>query len=111
MKASELAQKCGFEIICKSDEDREVKGAYACDLLSWVIGRAPENAAFITVMSNVNVIAVAVMAEASCVVLTEGVNLEKTALDKALQNDIMVLKSMKDTYSTCVDIYKACEQK
>ena len=52
--------------------DRPVSGGYAGDLLSWVLGRAGQDAAWLTIMSNQNVAAVALMAEVSCVILTEG---------------------------------------
>ncbi len=48
-------------------------GAYVGDLLSWVMGRAGSNSAWITIMSNVNVAAVAVLAELSMIILAENV--------------------------------------
>lgn len=103
MTVKELCEKCSFEPVVMGDnENSEVSGAYACDLLSWVIGRAKENAALVTVMTNVNVVAVAAMADLSCIVLTEGVKLDENALEKAKQNEIPVLSSKKNTYETCV---------
>ena len=55
------------------DPDRPVTGGYAGDLLSWVMGRAREGDCWITIMSNQNVAAVAVLAEVGCVLLAEGV--------------------------------------
>ena len=108
MKVRDLCKTAGLTLITKnSDTDREVGGVYACDLLSWVIGRAAENAALVTVMTNVNVIAVAVMADLSCVVLSEGVRLDENALAKAEENGVAVLSADKPTYETCLDIHKA----
>ncbi len=108
MNVHELASACGFEYLCgKGTEGRTVSGAYCCDLLSWVIGRAREEDALLTVMSNANVIAVAVMADLPCVVLTEGVKPDKTTLDKAIANDVIVLSSSMTTYETAVLIAKA----
>lgn len=104
MKVSELCKAAGFTPVTEDAEDREVGGVYACDLLSWVIGRAAENAALVTVMTNVNVIAVAVMADLSCVVLSEGVRLDNAALLKAQQNGVAVLSSDKPTFETCVEL-------
>ena len=100
MTIKELSQKTGFEIV-SGDGGAEVTGAYACDLLSWVIGRAQEGDALVTVMTNVNVVAVAVMADLPCVILTEGVKLDEKALEKAQSNDICVLSSPHTTYKTC----------
>lgn len=107
MTVQQLCKECNFTPIVSKNLNNEVNGAYACDLLSWVIGRAAESSALVTVMTNVNVIAVAAMADLSCVVLTEGVKLDQNALDKAIQNEIPVISSDKTTYETCVLISKA----
>ena len=106
MKVSELCSAAGFTQVSADGDDREIGGVYACDLLSWVIGRAPENSILVTVMTNVNVIAVAVMADLSCVVLCEGVALDDAALQKAKENGVAVLSSEKPVYETCLLINK-----
>ena len=107
MTVKQLSDACGFSFVVAGDGvDTEVSGAYACDLLSWVIGRAEENSALVTVMTNVNVIAVAAMADLSCVILTEGVRLDSNALEKAEQNGIPVLMSEKTTFETCALLSK-----
>lgn len=111
MKVSELASACGFEFINKPEaDDREVGGAYCCDLLSWVIGRAEETDALITVMSNPNVIAVAVMADLPCVILSEGVRPDVKALEKAKENDVAILSSAIPTYDTAILIAQALKK-
>lgn len=102
MTVKQLANECGFKVIYMAEDAPEVTGVYACDLLSWVIGRAEAGAALVTVMTNVNVIAVAVMAELSCVVLTEGVTLDEAALQKAEMQGISVLSSDLSGYETCL---------
>ncbi len=52
MTVSELASDCGFAIVYLADGDRKVNGAYAGDLLSWVMGRAGTDNAFVTIMTN-----------------------------------------------------------
>ncbi len=112
MTVHELAAACGFEYYNGKDLDaREVGGAYCCDLLSWVIGRAEEDAALVTVMSNPNVMAVAVMADLPCVILSEGVRPDTLALEKAVQNEIIVLSSQEPTYETALKIHQAIESK
>ena len=67
MTVNELMTACNFEAVCLPDADREVSGAYVGDLLSWVMGRAQADNAWITIMSNVNVIAVASLSDVACV--------------------------------------------
>ena len=54
------------------DPERVVTGGYVGDLLSWVMGRARSGQAWITIMSNINTVAVASLADVACVILAEG---------------------------------------
>lgn len=80
--------------------ERNVSGAYIGDLLSWVMGRANEDNAWITIMSNVNVIAVASLSDVACVILAEGVALDETLKQTAIQKGINVLSSKLPAYET-----------
>ena len=73
MTVRELTEALSLTPFHLAQPDRPVSGGYAGDLLSWVLGRAGQDAAWLTIMSNQNVAAVALMAEVSCVILTEGV--------------------------------------
>jgi hypothetical protein len=81
------------------DPDRPVTGGYCGDLLSWVMGRAPAGCAWLTIMSHVNVAAVAALADAACVILTEGVAPDPGLLQKAQTQGITLLGSGLSTYS------------
>ena len=60
MKVSELKEKLGMTLVTKEDfDDREIKGCYIGDLLSWVMGRAQSDNVWITIMNNINIVAVA----------------------------------------------------
>ncbi len=111
MNVHELAAACGFTYFNGEKlAAPSVEGAYCCDLLSWVIGRAEETDALVTVMSNPNVIAVAVMAELPCVVFSEGVRPDEQALLKAQENDVILLSSKETSYETAVAIYNALKR-
>ncbi len=110
MKIADFTRACGFEYVVEpQNTDREIKGAYCCDLLSWVIGRAEDSDALVTVMANQNVIAVAVMADLPCVILSEGVRMDSKILEKARENDVAVLSSQLSTYETALLIGKVLE--
>lgn len=60
MKISDLVKFGEYEILTNPDyEDKEITGCYIGDLLSWVMGRANSGDMWITVMSNINIVAVA----------------------------------------------------
>ena len=78
--------------------DVPVSGGYAGDLLSWAMVRAQAGAVWMTIMSNQNVAAVALMAGVSCVVLTEGVAPDEALLEQALERGIPLFSSALSTY-------------
>ena len=104
MTVRETADILHFEILTGGGAlDRPIQSVYSCDLLSFVMGRAPADSAWATVMGNVNAMAVAVLAEV--VVLAEGAALDDDARAKAEQNDIAVLRSSDPVFETCLAIY------
>lgn len=100
MTVNELIESCGFKAICVPDGEREVNGAYIGDLLSWVMGRAQADNAWITIMNNVNVIAVASLADVSCIILAEGVELDGELKATAEAKGINVLTSSLPSFET-----------
>ena len=104
MTVKELAERFGYEIVCMPDPEREVIGGYAGDLLSWVMGRAESGDAWVTIMSNLNIIAVASLADPSCIVLSENVELDEGVKERAEQQSVNILRSDKDTFSVCAEI-------
>ncbi len=97
MTVSEFANKHSLKILCLPD-DRQITGGYAGDLLSWVMGRAQSGDAWITIMSNANILAVATLADVSCIILSEGVTLDEDILNTAKAKGINILSGEADTY-------------
>ncbi len=89
MTANELCRTCGFTLLAGGG--REIKGGvYCCDLLSMVMGRAPTDGVWFTVMANQNTIVAALMADVACVVLTEGIRPDDAMLSRAEAENIAV---------------------
>lgn len=91
-----------LEPVVLPDPDREISGVYIGDLLSWVMGRASSGDAWITIMSNVNILAVASLADTACIILAEGVKLEADVIETAKQKNINILLSDAGIYDTAV---------
>ena len=104
MKVKDLANSDLFSVITLPQGEREIDGVYVGDLLSWVMGRANSGDAWVTIMSNVNIVAVATLADPACIVLSEGVEPDADALKKAEAVGVNVLGSDKDTFALCADI-------
>ena len=93
-----------------AEPERPVAGGYAGDLLSWVMGRAGQDCAWFTIMSNQNVAAVALMADVSCVVLTEGVVPDADLLRRAEEKEVNLLGTAEDTFTAAVRLGRALEE-
>ena len=98
MTVAELCQKAELKAIVCPDPSREIEGAYCGDLLSWVMGRAKSGDAWITIMSNINILAVATLADVSCVLLAEGVTPDEELIKTAKQKGINILASSKTSF-------------
>ena len=107
MTVKEFAEHFHYKILCLPNESREIKGGYAGDLLSWVMGKLEPDAAWVTIMSNVNIVAVAALADPCCIILSEQVIPDDGVLAKAEQQGVNILSCAKDTFSVCADIASA----
>ena len=101
MKVSDIAKSLALETIVAPAPEKEVTGVYSGDLLSFVMGRLKEGEAWITIMNNVNIVAVASLADASCIILTESSEISQDVIAKASQNDINIFRTDKTTYEMC----------
>ena len=104
MTVRELTDASGFNAQCLPDPSRSITGVYVGDLLSWVMGRAQADDAWITIMSNVNVIAVASLSDVSCVILAEGVLPDADLIELAVSKGINLITSDLPIYETAVKI-------
>lgn len=101
MTVNELISALSLNTFCLDDGDREIDGAYCGDLLSWVMGKAPADAAWVTIMSNQNVAAVAVLTDVACAILCEGVQPDADLLERCEKQGVNLLGSPMDEYQLC----------
>jgi hypothetical protein len=104
MTVKELASKLSMTEFCMPQPDNLVEGGYAGDLLSWVMSRVQPGNVWVTIMSNQNVAAVAILSEASCVVLAEEVSPDAELLHKAKEHGVNLLGSSRSVFSLCREL-------
>ena len=98
MTVREICDKLEAKVLTDSNGlEKEVKGAYICDLLSWVMGYVKKGDAWITIQSHSNIVAVASLLELSCIIVCEGADVEETII-KAGSEDIPILLSQKSAF-------------
>ena len=98
MTVSELQSALSLIPVALPEADREVEGAYIGDLLSWVMGRAQGGNAWLTIMSNLNIVAVATLSDVSCIILCEGVTLEENVRNTAEAKGVNILATDLTAY-------------
>lgn len=102
MKVKDLVNSGDFEAITLPDMDREIDGVYIGDLLSWVMGKAQSGNAWVTIMSNINILAVASLSDTSCIILAEGVKVDDEVIKTAVDKEINILTTKMDIYKTAL---------
>ncbi len=104
MTVYDLTKDGQFNVLCMPEPEREINGVYIGDLLSWVMGKAQCDNIWITIMSNINVVAVASLSDVSCVLLAEDVTLSDEVLSTAQQKGINILSAPLSAYDAAVKI-------
>ena len=102
MTIAGLLEKTGWTLLNDGvDTNCEIEGAYCGDLLSWVMAHGDEGMGWVTVQTHMNVVAVAVLADMACIILPEGITMEGESLQKAKDEDMVVLSSPLTAYEIC----------
>lgn len=101
MTVRALAETTGWRAAALPAGERKVTGGYMGDLLSWVMGRVPEGAAWVTIMTNVNVVAVAVLRDVAMVIVAEGSEIPADVIERAREQEVNLYSAAADVYTVC----------
>ena len=110
MKITEIINKCELEqiLLCS---DYEVKTGYCSDLMSDVMAHAKPDSVWITIQSHKNSIAVAIIKDINTIIFTNDVTIEPEVITKAREESINLLRTKKDSFTVCGEIYCMLEAK
>lgn len=106
MLVKDLKAALSLTSLTTGGDEKEIKGCYCGDLLSWVMSRASEGDCWLTVMGNINAVAVAVLTDCACIVLTENAPLDENAKQRAQLEGVSVLTTGKNAYQVAAEISK-----
>lgn len=107
MTVQELIKKERFDVVNLGEKtEQDITTPFCCDLLSIAISKAPANSVWITVMGNVNTLAVAELAETACIILAEGTKLDDIALKKAKSQKITILSTKEPIFDAALAVYE-----
>lgn len=98
MTVLELTQLTHWTMINSGPLEASIEGVYVGDLLSYVMGNAKPQQAWVTMQTHQNVIAIASLKEFSVLILIDGNSMDEEALQSARDNDISILVSPLPAY-------------
>lgn len=105
MTVKRLSDLCRLTSVTISIPEKEITEVYCCDLLSTVIGKAPTGCAWITVIANINSVAVASLADIGVIIFADGIKPDNTVILKAKENNINILLSNDSIFNTALSVY------
>ena len=109
MTVNDICKKIEATVVC-GDTSKRFDGVYVGDLLSRAMSHVTCDNLWVTIMSNVNVVAVATLTEPAAVVLAEDVELQSDALAGAEENGITVLRSPLSAFEICAVLHEAVSE-
>lgn len=106
MNVRELCRSLGLNPVAgEKGMDRKVDGAYAGDLLSFVMANASKGNVWITIQAHSNIVAVACLLEMACIIVAAGVQVDGDTLEKADKEGIPILSADMDVYTLCCKLH------
>lgn len=105
MTVNEAISKLELKALALPEGERDITGGYCGDLLSWVMGRAESDCAWITIMSNVNIIAVATLCDPACIIVAEGAEVDEDVIARANTMGINLLSNSQTAFELAGKLY------
>ncbi len=107
MTIRQIAEALSLEVLCSEHKiDEEIAGGYASDMLSCVMAGAQKGNIWVTLLTHLNVIAVAVLLEVPAVIISEHASIAPPVLQKAADEGIVLLHSIENTYTVVGKLYE-----
>lgn len=107
MTTKQLTDYGLYEVLTPNPgSNRFISKPFCCDLLSIALAKAEENCVWITVMGNINTVAISVLKDVSCIVLAENATLDDNAKAKAREEGLLILRSHKPIFETALEIWE-----
>ena len=107
MTIQEIAKALSLKVISgQSNLNKEVSGGYASDLLSNVMGQAHAGNIWVTMQGHQNIVAVALLAGLTAIVIAGGVEPDPEAVRKAETEEIVILTTNLSAYEVVGRLYQ-----
>ena len=105
MTVNDLKNITEFKLLAEGDMNKEITRPFCCDLLSVAMSKAPAGACWVTVVSNLNTLAVASLTDCSCVVIAGGVAVGEDVKAKAESEGISLFTCDEPVFETALMVH------
>ena len=107
LTVKEFAEKLNLKVAAgEKSLGNEIKGMYIGDLLSWVMGKAKEGDAWITIQGHLNIVAVAMLTSVSCIIVCESAEVNDQTVERADAENIAILTSSLNAFELANEYIK-----
>ena len=106
MKMREVVELLDLEILTSTREflDIDVSAGYTSDMLSCVMTGAENGSLWVTLMANLNIVAVATLLEIPAIIITENAQPDAATIARANQEGIVLLSTSADSFQVVSDL-------
>jgi len=91
MTVAELTNHLEAQILASGSDEREITGAWMCDIISLTLAKGFSGMAWITHQANMNALAAAHWKQAACVIFPAGITPEQDVIQQAEKEGIPLL--------------------
>jgi Na+-translocating ferredoxin:NAD+ oxidoreductase RNF subunit RnfB len=106
MTVNDLVQRFGLKVVAGDKGlDRQVEDGYCGDLLSEIMGNAPEGCVWLTIQGHQNIVAVAVLRDMAAIIVAGGQKPDDETRQKADQEGIPILLWPDSSYQLAGSLY------
>ena len=106
MKVENLVKELNLVKLTEAGMDREITDVYIGDLLSIVMSKCQEGSAWITSQTHMNIVQVADLNDAACIIIAGGAQVEDSIISKAEDAGVSILSSDKESYELAWKIHE-----
>ena len=104
MRLQDIKTKLGYTVVTLPQEDIEISDAYTSDLLSDVMGNAPDNSVLITIQGHKNSIAVASLIGMPAIILCNKRSAPQDMVAAAISESIAIFSTSDNQFTASCKI-------
>jgi predicted transcriptional regulator len=107
VKVAEAAERIGGVVVAGAADvaEREIRGGYASDLLSDVLGNCHEGDLWVTMQKHINIVAVGQLRELAGIVLVGGRRPDAETVARADQEHLPIVSTDQSTFDVAGILY------